>query len=202
MRGLSKLRRLCRVAPLHRLVGDFVKPDEDAAEPERTERLLAAPLTLFHSNGGDSFDALSLFWLTRATGGSAVGVFYDMACFLVMLSLAVVFGLGSVFERLGPDACRVQAALTVTLQLGLAAYIIVLRPSIDRLCVAQLRTLTLKPSLVNEKRQQTTSPSNRYQGYHRRVRRRPDSPWVCHHRDCLHPDLQVRRADPTSKKHS
>ena len=56
-----------------------------------TERLLAAPLTLFHSRSGDAFDAISLFWLTRATGGNAVGVFYDMACYMTPLAWSIIF---------------------------------------------------------------------------------------------------------------
>jgi hypothetical protein len=134
MRWLSQLRRRFFASPLPRAPGEFVKSDEDAEEPARTERLLAQPFQLFHSKAGDAHDVLSLFWLSRSTGGRLVGVLYDMACFLVMLSIAVVYGLGDLAERHGAE--REQAIAVVSLQLGLSLHVFTFRPSNDRLSVA------------------------------------------------------------------
>jgi hypothetical protein len=127
--------------PLSREKGSFEKSDEDSEEPARTERLLARPFKLFHDNPGDAYDALSLFWLTRSSGGKAVGVFYDMVCFLVMISLGVVFGLTGVAARHGMETHQGYAA--VGLQFGLAFFIFVFVPSNDRLFVSQRQTVTL-----------------------------------------------------------
>jgi hypothetical protein len=138
MRLVSKLRRctagMC-ANPMSREKGSFEKSDEDSEEPARTERLLARPFKVFHDNPGDAYDALSLFWLTRSSGGRAVGVFYDMICFLVMISLGVVLGLEEVASDHAME--KHQGWAVVGLQIGLAFFIFVFVPSNDRLFVNQ-----------------------------------------------------------------
>jgi hypothetical protein len=133
MRLFSKTRRICGSAALDRSHGEFTKSEKDAAEPERTERLLAAPFTLFHTRAGDAHDAISLFWLARSTGNGLPGSFYDFVCYMVMLALAVVYGLENVVAERGEGAQRAQAISVLSLQMGLALYVFVLRPSVDRL---------------------------------------------------------------------
>jgi len=133
MRLVSKIRRCCGASPLDRSTGGYEKSEEDASEPARTERLLASPWSLFHANAGDAYDAVSLFWLMRSTSGSLLATCYDFVCYVVMLVLAVAYGLEDLAQRNGPDAQLAQAITVVSLQFGLALYIFVLRPSIDRL---------------------------------------------------------------------
>ena len=84
MRLISWVRHGFGASAVGRNPGEFSKPEADTAEPERTERLLASPFTLFHSNAGDAYDALCLFLLSRSTGKSRVGIFYDFSCYLVL----------------------------------------------------------------------------------------------------------------------
>ena len=133
MRLVSKIRRCCGASPLDRSTGGHEKSEEDASEPARTERLLASPWSLFHANAGDTYDAVSLFWLMRSTSGSLLATCYDFVCYVVMLILAVAYGLEDLAQRNGPDGQLAQAITVVSLQFGLALYIFVLRPSIDRL---------------------------------------------------------------------
>ena len=123
-----RVRSKIRTEPIGREPGAYVKTDE---EPERTERLLAHPFRLFHQHAGDAFDALHMFWLGRSTGVSVVGVTYDFICFVMMLALGVTYGLEELAEAHG--AAAGQAIVAIVLQVGLSAYIFVLRPSVDRL---------------------------------------------------------------------
>jgi hypothetical protein len=86
MRLVSKCRVFClgrrfHAAPVHRTVGSYEKGDVDASEPARTERLLAqhhslARLALAKRSAGDSYDALSLFWLSRTSGSDLMGTLF------------------------------------------------------------------------------------------------------------------------------
>jgi len=131
MRLVSKIRRLCCTAvPIDRAAGAY-ESQPDSEEPMRTERLLKYPFSFFHSNAGDAFDAISLFWLMRTTSRSALTTFYDFICFVVMQGLAVAYGLEAVVETY---TAGLEQALVVTgLQLVMAVYVFVVRPSIDRL---------------------------------------------------------------------
>ena len=60
--------------------GEFVRPEEFLAEPERTERILAKPLRLLPANAADLIDSMTLLWLNRASGSYGwLGVFYECA---------------------------------------------------------------------------------------------------------------------------
>jgi hypothetical protein len=131
MRLVSKIRRLCCTAvPIDRAAGAY-ESQPDSEEPMRTERLLKYPFSFFHSNAGDAFDAISLFWLMRTTSRSALTTFYDFICFVVMQGLAVAYGLEAVVETY--NAGLEQALVVTGLQLVMAVYVFVVRPSIDRL---------------------------------------------------------------------
>ena len=133
LRQISKVQGLIGASPVKRTPGEFSKPEEDAAEPERTERLLARPFALFHARAGDSFDTINMFWLMRSTGDSVFGTFYDFICYLTMLSLGIVYGLESWVQGLGDEASAAQAVVVLCLQLALAFSIVLTRPSIDKL---------------------------------------------------------------------
>ena len=122
----------CRLSSLmDRETGSFDKSEEDASEPERTERLLASPLTLLHTNAGDAYDALSLFWLSRSSSGGCLKTFYDFAFFLGMLSLGVAYGMESWAAE--NDQVVEQGIAVIAIQLGLCLYILCIRPTVDRL---------------------------------------------------------------------
>lgn len=133
-RWLSLTRKRLGLPPIPRDVGSFEVPEEDGIEPMRTHRLLASPLTLLHNRAGDVVDSLSLFWMMRSTGGSIAQMFYDFVCFIAMLGIAVLCGLGDfIGEHGGPAASLAQAVVIFLLQGGLVVFIVIVRPSIDRM---------------------------------------------------------------------
>jgi len=132
MRLVSRCRLSCRRSTLmDRQTGSFDKSEEDASEPERTERLLASPLTLLHTNAGDAYDALSLFWLSRSSSGGCLKTFFDFAFFLGMLSLGVAYGMEDWAENHGQVV--EQGIAVIAIQFGLCFYILCIRPTVDRL---------------------------------------------------------------------
>ena len=60
-----------------RMRGSFELPDDELAEPARTERLLARPCALHHATASDAFTALSQTVIGRSSGGALVGMLYD-----------------------------------------------------------------------------------------------------------------------------
>ena len=112
-----------------RSVGVFA---HDAVEPNRTHRLLARPWRLFYTQAPDQLDALKLTWMSRATGGSLHGIFYDFYMFAVMTVVATLNGLRSILVPGSPQAMA-QIAVILSLQFGFAAYVVWLWPSNDRL---------------------------------------------------------------------
>jgi hypothetical protein len=131
LRLISKLRQRCGLSPLGRERGGYEAPEEDSEEPARTERLLASPFSLLHSNAGDACDAMSTLWLSRSSG-SISGVFYDLFSIALMLGLGVAFGLEDVASRANWGAIT-QAVIVFSLQACLTLYVLMLCPSIDRI---------------------------------------------------------------------
>ena len=106
---------------IDRVRGEFVKPEQDTSEPERTERLLAHPYRLFHAHAGDAIDSNKLLWLNRASGSyGAVGVFYEFILLLVQLCIGVLTGLGPSIEP-GSQAAYNQMGTVLTLQYACTA---------------------------------------------------------------------------------
>jgi len=135
---ISKLRLRCcqedrKFNRIDRVRGEFVKPEQDTSEPERTERLLAHPYRLFHAHAGDAIDSNKLLWLNRASGSyGAVGVFYEFILLLVQLCIGVLTGLGPSIEP-GSQAAYNQMGTVLTLQYGTALYAFTCGPSADRI---------------------------------------------------------------------
>jgi len=131
LRLISKLRQRYGLSPLGRERGGYEAPEEDSEEPARTERLLASPFSLLHSNAGDACDAMSTLWLSRSSGNIS-GVFYDLFSIALMLGLGVALGLEDVASQANWSAIT-QAVIVFILQACLALYVLMLSPSIDRI---------------------------------------------------------------------
>jgi hypothetical protein len=116
---------------MDRFLGAYEKPTEDASEPWRTERLLNAPFTLFHTTASDAYDSISLFCLMRSSHMGCVSMYYDVIFLIGSQCLAVALGLESFAEK--HNAGKEQGLVVVFLQIGLSLFILLLRPSIDRL---------------------------------------------------------------------
>ena len=128
---LRLLHRCCRCVRVARRAGDFQKPDDHAEEPARTARLVRSPLRVSHLNTGDLHDALSMVWLTRASGGGVVGVSYDYVALVAQMTIAALSSIPS--DPSQPDSYWpfAQAILVGCLQIGFATYVSFLIPSID-----------------------------------------------------------------------
>ena len=118
---------------MDRVRGNWALSDDDIAEPERTERLLAQPMMFFRSRPGDALDAMKMLWLNRASGSNGVfGVFYEWNLMMVQLSIAALTGIGPALEP-GSDPAAAQMYTVLVLQYGVALYLIMGGPSSDRI---------------------------------------------------------------------
>ena len=118
---------------LDRLRGEFAKADADIAEPQRTERLLAKPVRVFHSFPADAIDGMKLLWLSRASGSYGIfGAFYVWSLLLVQLFIAVLSGVGPSLEQ-GSLEATVQVYTMLSLQWAVVLYALLGGPSADRI---------------------------------------------------------------------
>lgn len=108
--------------------GEFVR---QGAEPARTHRLLSRPFSLFRSEPDDALDALRLVWMSRATGNSFHGIFYDIFMFSAMMAIAALNGVAPSLQS-GTTGAMAQAVSILVLQYLFVIYMTILRPSVDR----------------------------------------------------------------------
>ena len=139
-RLLARARLKLGLQPVHRLHGGYEKAQGDAAEPERTERLLAAPFAHVPRRPGDAYEAASI-WLFQARGdlshanrSSFFAFQYLFTKLVIQLILASLLGVGSGL-RLQPRtvAASVQAILVGGTQVAYALFLLLLQPNADRL---------------------------------------------------------------------
>ena len=136
-RLISKIRtRICRKRlsfnVMDRARGEFCRPADDEEEPQRTERLLRRPLSLFRSRPADSLDALKLAWFGRANGSHFVGISYELVALAASLAIGGLNGFGSHIE-FGSRVATLQVAAVLTIQYATALYAAVGKPSADRI---------------------------------------------------------------------
>ena len=107
-------------------------PEEDAAEPGRTERILAAPFALWRARPVDAFQSREGFFMFRVHGRYFFGRWYR----ILVLAVNMVFGVLSGLQPLMPAGSRialVQTALVLTLQLSMALLCFRFLPDADRI---------------------------------------------------------------------
>ena len=114
-----------------RMKGDFELPEDETAEPARTERLLAQPFKLFKKTPSDQYTSLSQVMLSRSSGGWVIGILYDWLALTVQLTLAVLLGVGDAVDAESWVATT-QIACVMSLQLGLALLLFITGPGVDR----------------------------------------------------------------------
>ena len=112
--------------------GTFSAPEEDAKEPERTERLLASPFSCCHRRAGDAFNQRAGYLLFRVRGDSVVGVYYRLLLIAFNMILGVITGLGSLLPPQSTAATG-QVACVMALQLLAAALVYRYLPDADRI---------------------------------------------------------------------
>lgn len=109
--------------------GEFVR---QVVEPARTHRLLSRPFRCFQSEPEDALDALRLVWMSRATGKSFHGIFYDIFMFTAMMAISSLNGLAPALQS-DTAGAMTQAVFILVLQWLFVVYMFFLRPSVDRL---------------------------------------------------------------------
>jgi hypothetical protein len=112
--------------------GSFaVTAPEDAAEPERTERILANPFIFCRRRPGDAFQQREGYLLFRVNGSSRLGVSYRV----IVLCINVLFGVISGMQPLispGTAAAHLQTSLVLALQMAMGLLCFCILPDADR----------------------------------------------------------------------
>lgn len=112
--------------------GEFEKAEADTDEPERTQRLLNAPLQWFRRRPGDTIDANSVLWLNRATGSSWFGMLHEPSSLFVQLLLQALAGVGDGLAA-GSAAAWAQASTICALQISFGLTLLLVAPGADRI---------------------------------------------------------------------
>jgi len=118
---------LTLLPPQQRIAGKWAKPQADVVEPARTERLLAAPFTIFWSHGADYLDAYALCLLPKTSGDLFIGLCFQWLTMLVQVTLGIVSGLGPYITK-GTVAATAQVVSVASVKLLWAASLTVYRP--------------------------------------------------------------------------
>jgi len=139
-RLIARARSKVGLRPVHRVHGGYEKAQADAAEPARTERLLAAPFAWGPRCAGDAYEASSI-WLFQARGDLSRSTWCSFSRFQysftklgIQLALAILLGVGTGLQ-LQPRtvAASVQAVLIGGIQVAYALFLLLLQPNADRL---------------------------------------------------------------------
>ena len=118
-------------AIIDRPQGAFKKPPVDGKEPARTERLLAAPLTVVHANAGDSLDAIGFVLMARAGGHSFGASLFE---FVALAGNGLCAGISAFGAGVVPGSREAHQVLSAVLivQLAVVFYVCHWWPSADR----------------------------------------------------------------------
>ena len=112
--------------------GAWALPEQDTAEPARTERILRDPFALRRDRPGDAFHQREGFLLFRVNGASRFGVCYRLLVIVVMLMIGIISGLRPLVGAAGSSAAIAQALVVAVLQLCMAAICLLYHPDADR----------------------------------------------------------------------
>ena len=126
--------------------GGFGLPEEDTAEPERTERILRHPFVFCRERAGDAFQAREGFLLFRVNGSSRIATCYRVIVVFVNVALGVLSGLQPLLPP-GSWASIAQAAVVLALQLFMAFICCKFLPDADRIISRVAGTQFMSESL-------------------------------------------------------
>lgn len=98
-----------------RRLGAWSVPEEDIAEPERTERLLSQPFALRRRRTGDAFQAREGFLMFRVNGSNRLGVLFRLVVMLANVSFGVLSGITPLLKP-GSLPALAQTSTVLTLQ--------------------------------------------------------------------------------------
>ena len=146
-RALSKLRlvlcwQCCLIgdetrkgrAVIDRQRGKFVPPQNETAEPARTERLLKSPFIFARPRANDMLDAYGFALLARSGGFSFQSTAFEVRIITTQLVGALINGIGRGAElQPGSPAAVFQMALVFYVQVSFAWFVWMSSPSADRI---------------------------------------------------------------------
>lgn len=112
--------------------GAFAIPEEDTAEPMRTERILASPFVCCRRRAGDAFQAREGFLLFRVNGSNRVGLSYRVLVLFINVCFGILSGVAPLLGRGSPMALA-QAAIVLSLQVLMAMLCGCFLPDADRI---------------------------------------------------------------------
>ena len=107
-------------------------PEEDAAEPARTNRLLSHPFRFRHVHVGDGWNAREGFLMFRTNGKHTIGAYYRLFVLLVNVLFGVLSGLQPALSP-GSSLALMQATVVAGLQLMMAILCCCATPDADRI---------------------------------------------------------------------
>lgn len=113
-----------------RCLGAFSVPPTDMIEPNRTERILAAPFALRRESPADSFHQRSSSVLFRVNGTSLWTSNFRLLVIGATMSIGVLAGFRPLV-RSGTVGALLQCTAVVSLQLGLACFCLCCSPDAD-----------------------------------------------------------------------
>ena len=123
--------RIEKSPALHRARGAFAANGEDA-EPRRTERLLANPLSLFPRTALDAYESVAVTVLFKSRGDLKHAMAYHLGQLTAQMLIACLAGVGASLAS-GSTAARTLVTTCLCVQLLIFLWITCLCPSIDRL---------------------------------------------------------------------
>ena len=116
---------------LHRTRGTFAAYGEDA-EPRRTERLLANPVSFFPRTALDAYESVAVTVLFKSSGDMKHAMAYHLGQLTAQMAIVCLAGVGASLTSGGAAALTLVTA-TLCVQLLVFLWIACLSPSIDRL---------------------------------------------------------------------
>ena len=123
--------RIEKSPALHRARGAFAANGEDA-EPRRTERLLANPLSLFPRTALAAYESIAVTVLFKSRGDLKHAMAYHLGQLTAQMLIACLAGVGASLAS-GGAAALTLVTVSLCVQLLIFLWITCLCPSIDRL---------------------------------------------------------------------
>ena len=128
----SALDQLASRGYRDRKSGTFAPPEADSKEPERTERLLAAPFAIRRQRVGDAWQALEGFLLFRVNGTTRLALGYRVLVLAVNMGFGALSGLKPLLPE-GSALATAQVAVVLSLQLTMSCVCFCVLPDADRI---------------------------------------------------------------------
>jgi len=117
------IKQLELLHPLARMRGKWNLPAEFATEPDRTERILAHPFRILHTNACDAKESMAFHLFGKAAGHAFVGMCFAWGSMTVQCILGAVVGLGPSIPK-GSTNATIQIWVIALGKLGWAVVMI------------------------------------------------------------------------------